>query len=202
MSLIEHVFITFLLGLHTLAYTVRAFCFGRCVCRLSVVCHLSVCTASHLGNYARYVRNFAVRLGNQGRRARIWRQILQTLLAWFLVDIFFWWWVFRHTGFRSLFSSLGYLAYPFVPEWFKPFGRKFFRMGVGDAKSGKCIPTSYKGAGIGKQNNCWWSSACLRALKQRSLFSHSTIRHYLANISRGTLKACRCTLLLPVHVVL
>jgi len=44
---------------------VRAFCFGRRVCLLSV------CPASDLGNYARYARNFVALIGNWGRRARI-----------------------------------------------------------------------------------------------------------------------------------
>ena len=37
--------------------SVRAFCFGRRVCRLPSVCCLSVCPASDLRNYARYKRN-------------------------------------------------------------------------------------------------------------------------------------------------
>jgi len=41
-------------------------------CVSSAVCHLmSVCPVSHLGNYTRYARNFAVLVGNRGRRARI-----------------------------------------------------------------------------------------------------------------------------------
>ena len=97
--------------------------------RLSVCRLLSVCPASDLGNYASYVGNFAVLLGNLGPQARIWHQILRTLVAWFVADIFFTWGGFGQTRFRSLFSSLGY--YPFVPVWFK------HSEGNGDANSGR-----------------------------------------------------------------
>jgi len=47
-----------------------------CVCFGRNVCCLSVCPASDLGNYARYVWNFVAFRGNRGHRARIWGQIL------------------------------------------------------------------------------------------------------------------------------
>jgi len=56
--------VVLLLGLHT--YSVRAFCFGCCICHL-----LSVCPTSDLGNCSRYAQNFTAVIGNQGCQVRI-----------------------------------------------------------------------------------------------------------------------------------
>jgi len=50
--------------------SVKAFCFGCCICRPSV------CPTSDLKKYARQAQNFVIFIGNRGRQARIWRQIL------------------------------------------------------------------------------------------------------------------------------
>jgi len=59
-------------------FSVRHLWNGRRVC-LSVVC-LSVCPTSDLENYATQARNFVIFIGDQGQRARIWRQILHRKL--------------------------------------------------------------------------------------------------------------------------
>jgi len=73
------------LGLHT--YSVKAFCFGHCVCRLlSAICP-SVCPTSDLGNYTRNARNFITPIRNRGQRARIWHQTNHICGMWVSICI-------------------------------------------------------------------------------------------------------------------